>query len=135
MVGKMDPNDVQCSINCPFNDNAIVCPGLTLPRSFTRTRHESVSYGVFSTLSIILSPGKSFIHPYHGKQVYGVSSNLSNNYSRTPNLGLFSLTSVGGNSRALSLAITRRNQTRILFMWDCIWTFFGGSCCSAPGEG
>ena len=122
----MDPNNDQCSIDCPFSDNAAVCPGLTLPRSFTRACHESVDYGGLAVLSITLSPSRSFTRPYYEKQACGVSSNLSKNYSRTPTLGLFGLASVGGNSRALILAITRRNQTRILFVWDCIWAFLRG---------
>ena len=126
MVGKMDPNGVQCSINCPFSDNAVVCPGYTLPRSFTLVHHENVRYGAFAVLSITLSPGKSFTRALHKKQAYGVFSNLSLNHSRTSNLGLFSVASIGGNSRALVLAIMRRNQTRILFVWDVIWALLGG---------
>ena len=101
----MNPNGVQFSIDYPFSDNTVVCPGLTLPRSFTLA--------------------------CHGKQVYGVSSNLSIAHSRTSNLGLFSLASIWGNSRALVLAIIRRNQTRILFVWDYKWAFFRRGYCSA----
>ena len=134
MVGKMDPNGVQCSINCPFSDNAVVCPGLTLPRSFTLVHHENVRYGVFSTLSIILSPGKSFTRPRHERQAWGASSNLSHNHSRTPILDLFSLVGVRGNSRALVLSTTQGNQTRILFARDFVWAFFGGLIAAHQAE-
>ena len=113
----MDPNGNQCSIDCPFNDNTVGCHGLPLPRSFKLTGHGRISHRVFSTLSIILSPGQSFTLAHYGKQAYGVLSNISNNYSRDPILDLFSVASVGGNSRALVLSIIRGNQTRILFVW------------------
>ena len=122
----MDPSNVQFSIDDPFSDNAVVYPGYTLPRSFTLADHGSVSHGAFAVLSIALSPGQSFTRPHHGKQACGVSSNLSNNHSRTFNLGLFSSASVGGNSCALFLAIIRKNQTRILFLLDSVRAFFGG---------
>ena len=125
IVGKMDPSNVQCSIDCPFSDNAVVCPGYTLPRSFTRAHHENVRYGAFAVLSITLSPGQSFTRPYHEKQAWGISSNLSGNHSRAPTLCFLSLASVGGNSRAFILATTRGNQTRILFMLNPVWAFLG----------
>ena len=124
MTGKMDPNSNQCSIDDPFSDNAIVCPGLTLPRSFTRARHENVHHGVFSILSVTFSPSQSFICPYYEKQACGVSSNLSNNHSCTLILGLFGLANIRGNSCALILATTRRNQMRILFVFNPVWAFF-----------
>ena len=127
----MDPNGVQFSIDYLFSNNAVVCPGYTLPRSFTLADHESVSYGAFTVLSIALSPSQSFTRPGYEKQIYGVSSNLSIAHSRTSNLDLFSLASIWGNSRALILAIIRRNQTRILFVWDYNWAFFRRGYCSA----
>ena len=69
----MDPNGIQCSIDCPFSNNAVVCPGYTLPRSFTLARHESVGYGVSSVPSIALSPSQSFTRPYYERQAYGIS--------------------------------------------------------------
>ena len=44
----MNPNDIQCSINCPFNDNTVGCSGPTLPRSFTLADHGMRVYGPFS---------------------------------------------------------------------------------------
>ena len=116
----MDPNSDQFSINDPFDDNAVVCPGYTLPRSFTLARHGSMCYRIFSALSIVLSPSQSFIRAYHEKQAYGVIANLSIAHSRVPILDLFSLASIGGNSRALVLSIARRNQTRILFVLNSV---------------
>ena len=112
----MNPNGVQFSINCPFDDNAVGCSGPTLPRSFTLVGHGSLSYGVFPLLSITLSPGKSFTLACYERQGCGVPFHFSNNHSRDPVLDFFSLASVGGNSRALFRSITRRNQTRILFV-------------------
>ena len=121
----MDPNSDQFSIDDPFSDNTVVCPGFTLPRSFTRARHESVHRGVFTVFSIALSPSLSFTLAHHERQAYGVFSNLSNNHSRDPILDLFSIASIRGNSRALVLSIISRNQTRILFFLNFIWAFFG----------
>ena len=120
----MNPNVSQSSTDCLLSGNTPRCPGFPLPRSFTLAYHESVGYGAFSILSTVLSPGKSFTHASYEKQVYGFPSNLSIYHSRTLNLGLFGLTSVRGNSRALVLAIVRGNQTRILFVWDFIWAVF-----------
>ena len=111
----MDPNDVQCSIKDPFGDNASHCPGSPLPRSFTLAGHGIGTYGVFSRLSLSLSPDKSFTVAHHERQAYGVFINLSINHSRAFHLDLFSLSSVGGNSRALSLSIVQGKETRILF--------------------
>ena len=122
----MDPYGDQFSIDDPFSDNAVVCPGFTLPRSFTRAIHERMDYGTFSVLSIALSPSKSFTHSSHEKRTHGVPANLSFNHSRDPILALFSVASIWGSSRASVLSIIRRNQTRILFMWDSVWAFFGG---------
>ena len=70
----------------------------------TRTAsHERVDYGAFSVLSIALI-----------------------NHSCDPILGLFILASVGGNSHALTLAIIRRNQIRILFVLDSTQSLFLG---------
>ena len=113
----MDPNGNQCSIDYPYNDNTVGYHGFTLPRSFTLAGHGSVSYGAFSTLSIILSPSKSFTLTHHERQAYGVLSDLSNNHSHDPILDLFSVASVGDNPRALVLSIMRGNQTRILFVF------------------
>ena len=120
----MNPNGIQCSINCPFNNNAVHYPGFTLPRSFTLADHGKVSYGVFLLLSIILSPSQFFTLTCHEKQVYGVLSNPSNNHSHDPILDHFSLASVGGNSRALVLSITGRNQTRIPFVFVRVYVLF-----------
>ena len=114
----MDPNGIQCSIDYPYNDNTLGCPGFTLPRSFTRANHGRMGYGISPTLSIILSPSQSFTLACHRKQVYGISHNLFLHHSRDPILDHFSLASVGDNSRALFLSIMRRNQTRILFVLD-----------------
>ena len=112
----MDPNGIQCSIDYPYNDNAVGYYGFALPRSFTLADHGRVGYGISPTLSIILSPGESFTLAYHRKQAYRNSSNPSIHHSRDPILDHFSLASVGGNSRAPVLSIIRRNQTRILFV-------------------
>ena len=114
----MDPNGIQCSIDYPYNDNIAYCLEFTLPRSFTLNDHGRISYEISPTLSIILYPGESFTLAHRGKQAYGVLSNLSTNYSRDPILDHFSAASVWSNSRALSLSIMRRNQTRILFVLD-----------------
>ena len=99
-----------------------------LPRSFTRADHGRIGYGAFSILSIILSPGKSFTLAYYERWAYGVPSNLSNNHSRDSILDHFSVATVWGNSRALSLSIIGRNQTRILFVLGftrrLFWVFF-----------
>ena len=96
----MDPNSNQCSIDYPCNDNTVHYSGLTLPRSFTLAHHGRIGYGVFPLLSIILSPSQSFTLVQDERQIYGVSSDLSNNHSCDPILDLFSVASVGGNSRA-----------------------------------
>ena len=72
-----------------------------------------------------LSILRSFTLAHHERQAYGVSSNLSKNHSRSLTPGLFSLASIWGKSRALVQTIIRRNQTRILFVWDSAGTFFG----------
>ena len=114
----MNPNGIQCSIDYPYNDNALGYHGFTLPRSFTLAGHGRIGYGVSPTLSIILSPVKSFTLAHYGKRAYGVLSNLSSNHSRDPVLDHFSVASILGNSRALFLSTIRRNQTRILFVLD-----------------
>lgn len=122
----MDPNGVQFSINCPFNDNAVGCSGLTLPRSFTLVGHGRMDCGTSPVLSITLSLGKSFTRACREIQAYGIFSNLSHNHSHDLILGLFSLASVGGNSRALVRFMIRENQTRILFVLDSAWGLFWG---------
>ena len=122
----MDPNGIQCSIDYPYNDNAVGYHGFTLPRSFTLADHGRVGYGISPTLSIILSPGESFTLAHHGKQAYRDFSNPSIHHSRDPILDHFSLASVGDNSRALFLSIMRRNQTRILFVLDFVRGSFWG---------
>ena len=122
----MHPNGNQCSIDYPCNDNTVGYHGFTLPRSFTLAGHGRVSYGAFSTLSIILSPSQSFTLAHHGKQACGVLFNLSNNHSRDPILDLFSLAIIWGNSRALFLSIINRNQTRIIFVLGSAWSLFRG---------
>ena len=96
----MNPNGVQFSINCLFNDNAVGYPGFTLPRSFTLIGHK--------------------------KRAYDVPFDFSINHSRGPILDHFSLASIWGNSRALFLSIIRRNQTRILFVLDLAQRLFWG---------
>ncbi len=128
----MNPNDVQCSINCPFNDNTVGCSGPTLPRSFTLVDHGRIGYGVSPTLSIILSPGKSFTLTYYERQAYGVFSNLSIYHSRDPILDLFSLAIIWGNSRALIRSTIRGNQTRILFVLDSAQGLFWGLIAAHP---
>ena len=130
----MNPNDVQCSINCPFNDNAVGYSGPTLPRSFTLVGHGRIGYGVSLTLSIILSPGKSFTLTGHGRQAYEVSSNLSIDHSRDSILDLFSLANVEGISRALIRSMIQVNQTRILFVWDSDWGLFWGLIAAHPSR-
>ncbi len=122
----MDPNGIQCSIDYPYNDNAVGYHGFTLPRSFTLADPGRIGYGISPTLSIILSPDKSFTLPCYGNWAFGVLSNLSIDHSRDPILDHFSLTTVRGNSRALFLSIIRRNQTRILFVLDFAWGLFWG---------
>ena len=78
---------------------------------------------------------RSFTPVHHERQAYEVSSNLSKNHSRTPTLGFLSPASVGGNSRALLLAIIRRNQTRILFVWDPSWALFRGFVTAYQSKG
>ena len=112
----MDPNGIQCSIKNPFNGNTTRWYRPHLPRSFTRTVHGRQTYGIFSRLSLSLSPGKSFTLTRHERQAYGVFINLSINHSRAPSLDLFSLSSIGGNSRALSLSLIQEKETRILFV-------------------
>ena len=117
----MDPNGAQFSIKDPFSDNASHCPRSPLPRSFTLAGHGRQTYGVFSRLSPSLSPSKSFTLTFLERQVYGVSLDLSINHSHAPSLDLFSLSSVGGNSRALLLATIQENKTRILFVSIPVW--------------
>ena len=130
----MDPNGNQCSINCPFNDNTLGYSGFTLPRSFTLADHGRGSHGIFSMLSIILSPGKSFTCAYYERQAYGVSFSLSIDHSRDPILDLFSLANVGGNSRALFRTTIRGNQTRILFVWGSARGLFWGLIAAHPSR-
>ena len=122
----MDPNSAQFSIKDPFGDNAGHCSRSPLPRSFTRAGHGRQSYGVFSRLSPSLFPGRSFTRAHHERQAYGVFINLSINHSRTSILDLFRLSSVGGNSRALSVAIIQEKETRILFVLIPGWRSFLG---------
>ena len=122
----MDPNGIQCSIDYPYNNNAVGYPGFTLPRSFTLAGHGRIGYGISPTFSIILSPSKSFTLAHYGKQVFGVLSYLSIDHSRDPILDLFSVATFWGKSRALFLSIIRRNQTRILFVLDFAWDSFWG---------
>ena len=103
----MDPNGNHFSINVSFNDNALRGSGSPLPRSFTRAGHGRQTYGVFSRLSPDISPGKSFTLAHHERRIYGVSIDLSIHHSHVLNLDLFSLSRVGGNSRALLLAIVQ----------------------------
>ena len=130
MVGKMDPKDYQFSIETPFGyrDVGGICmdDGSFGTNSLGPCHRPSVDVlqryrGWMTHLSI----PRSFILAHHERQAYGVSSNLSKNHSRSPTLGLFRLASIGGNSRALVQTIIRRNQTRILFVWDSAGTFFG----------
>ena len=120
----MDPNGNQCSIDYPYNDNAVGYHGLTLPRSFTLIGHGRMDCGTFPVLSITLSPGKSFTLACREIQAYGILSDLSIDHSRDPILDLFSLASIWGNSRALILSIICRNQTRILFLFVRICALF-----------
>ena len=122
----MDPNGIQCSIDYPYNDNAVGYHGFTLPRSFTRADYGRINYGISSTLSIVLSPGKSFTLAHHGKQAYRGFSNPSIDHSRDPILDYFSLASIWGNSRALFLSMIGRNKTRILFALDPARGLFWG---------
>ena len=125
----MNPNSVQFSIETPFGyrDVGGICrdDGASGTNSLGPCHRPSVGvpqrYRSWMTHLSIL---RSFTLAHHERQAYGVSSNLSKNHSRAPTLGLFSLASIGGNSRALFPAITQRNQTRILFVQDSIWAFF-----------
>ena len=130
----MDPNGIQCSIDCPYNDNAVGYPGFTLPRSFTLTGHGRISCGISPTLSIILSPGKSFTRTHYERQAYGIPSNLSIHHFRGPILDLSSLAIIWGNSRALFLSMIRGNQTRILFVLDFVWALFWGLIAAHPSR-
>ena len=130
MVGKMDPNSVQFSIETPFGyrDVGGICKddGSSGTNSLGPCHRSSVDVlqryrGWMTHLSIL----RSFTLAHYERQAYGVSSNLSKNHSRASILGLFSLASIWGNSRAPILAIVRRNQTRILFAWDSAGIFFG----------
>ena len=117
----MDPNGIQFSIKDPFNGNTVRWYRPPLPRSFTRADHGRQTYGVFSRLSLDLSPGKSFTLTYHERQTYEVSVDFSINHSRASILDLFRLSSVGGNSRALSPATIQEKETRILFVSIPVW--------------
>ena len=117
----MDPNGTQCSIKDPFNGNTTRWYRPPLPRSFTRTGHGRQTYGVFSRLSLSLSLSKSFTLACHERQAYRVFIDLSIHHSRALSLDLFSLSSVGGNSRALLLATVQENETRILFLSISRW--------------
>ena len=117
----MNPSDNHFSINVSFNDNAVRGSGPPLPRSFKPPSHRIGAYEAFSRLSLDLSPSKSFTLTHHERQVYRVSINLSINHSRALNLDPFRLASVGGNSRALLLAIVQENETRILFASFSVW--------------
>ena len=130
MVGEMDPNSVQFSIETPFGyrDVGGICrdDGSSGTNSLGPCHRSSVGIlqryrGWMTHLSIF----RSFTLAHHERQAYGVPTSLSNNYFHTPVLGFFSLASVRGNSRALVLAIVRRNQTRILFVLNPIWAFLG----------
>ena len=141
MVGKMDPNSDQFSIETPFGyrDVGGICrDDGSFSTNSLRPCHQS-SVGIlqrYRSWMTHLSILRSFILAYYEKQAFGVSASLSNNHSRTLTLGLFSLASIWGNSRALVLAIIRRNQTRILFMWGSAWTLFWNliTACQAEAE-
>ena len=128
----MDPNGAQCSINCPYDGNAVGFPGPALPRSFTLVGHGRMDCGAFPVFSIVLSPGKSFTCPSHERQTYIVSLSLSRNHSRDPVLDLFGLAIVRGNSHALFLAIVLGNQTRILFVLFSAGRLFLGFIAAHP---
>ena len=134
----MDPNDNHFSINVSFNDNAVRGSGSPLPRSFTLAGHGRRAYGVFSRFSFSLSPGKSFTLTHHERQTYGILVDRSINHPRAPSLDLFSLSSVGSNSRALSLSIIQENETRILFasipVWRSILVFLRRINLENPGK-
>ena len=117
----MDPNGNHFSINVSFNDNAVRGSGFPLPRSFTRAGHGRQTYGVFSRLSPSLSLNKFFTLTYHERQIYEISIDRSINHFRVLNLDPFRLARVGGNSRALLLAIIQENETRILFVSIPLW--------------
>ena len=127
----MHPNSVQFSIETPFGyrDVGGICrdDGLFGTNSLGPCHRPSVGVSQrYRSWMTHLSIFRSFTLAHHERQAYGISSNLSKNHSRASTLGLFGLASIGGNSRALVLAIVRRNQTRILFVWDSAWMFFEG---------
>ena len=136
----MDPNDVQFSIETPFGyrDVGGICrdDGSFGINSLGPCHRSSAGvlqrYRDWMTHLSIL---RSFTFAYHERQAYGVPASLSNNHSRTPILGLFSLASIWGNSRALVLSIARGNQTRILFVCYSIWAFFGDLVTAHQAEG
>ena len=136
----MNPNSVQFSIETPFGyrDVGGICrdDGSSGTNSSGPCHQPSVGilqrYRSWMTHLSIL---RSFTLAHHERQAYGVSSSLSKNHSRAPTLGFFSLASVSGNSRALILAIIRRNQTRILFVWDPSRTLFRGFVTAYQSEG
>ena len=139
MVGKMDPNGDQFSIETPFGyrDVGGICrdDGSFSTNSLGPCHRSFVGIlqrnrGWMTHLSIF----RSFTLAHHERQAYGISSNLFNNHSCTPTLGFFSLASIGGNSRALVLAIIRRNQTRILFMLNSVWAFLGSLTATYQAE-
>ena len=124
----MNPNSVQFSIETPFGyrDVGGICrdDGSFGTNSLGPCHRPSVGVSQrYRSWMTHLSIFRSFTLAHHERQAYGISSNLSKNHSRASTLGLFGLASIGGNSRALVLAIVRRNQTRILFVWDSVWTF------------
>ena len=118
----MNPTAFQSSIDCPLSGNTPYCPGFPLPRSFKHACHRIWVHGPFSGL-LMAHQGPNRL--FHGKRAYGPFWGISWDSLRRSNQLLLDLSSVRGNSRALVLAITRRNQTRILFVWDLVWAFFG----------
>ena len=140
MVGKMDPNGDQFSIETPFGyrDVGGICrdDGSSGTNSLGPCYLPSVGVSQrYKSWMTHLSILRSFTLAHHERQAYGVPSSLSNNCFHAPILGFFSLASVGGNSRALVLAIVRRNQTRILFVWDSIWPLFWSLIATYQAEG
>ena len=104
----MDPNDIQFSINDPFNDNAVRCPRYTLPRSFKPTGHGIGPCGAFYDL---LTAHRG-LHPTgHREQAYRAFK-LSWDSLRLSKEPLLGLSGVWGNSRACVLASVQGNQTR-----------------------
>ena len=118
----MNPNAFQSSIDCPFCGNTSYCPGSPLPRSFKPHRHEKRAYGPFSSLSLAHWPLTTLSRENRAMGFFGPF--LEKPYAtKKPLLGR---STFRGKSRAFVLSIIRRNQTRILFVWDLVWVFFEG---------